>query len=76
MNDSNLTWLEALGFTRQPFDKELSLKHLFFPRQIKELFERLKQFLGRRGIAMITGDVGAGKSTAIRAGIRRGNPVL
>ena len=67
MNDSNLTYLEALGFTRQPFDKELSLKHIFHSRQIRELFERLKLFLGRRGIAMVTGDIGAGKSTAIRA---------
>jgi len=67
MNNSNLTGLEALGFSRQPFAKELSLKHLFLSRQIRELFERFRQFLGRRGIAMITGDVGAGKSTAIRA---------
>lgn len=67
MNSSNLTFLEALGLTRQPFDKNLSARNLFHSRQIKELFQRLKLFLGRRGIAMVTGEIGAGKSTAIRA---------
>jgi type II secretory pathway predicted ATPase ExeA len=67
MNETKPTYLEALGFSRQPFDKKLSLKHIFHSKQIKELFERLNLFLGRRGIAMVTGEIGAGKSTAIRA---------
>ena len=67
MNDQSLPLMQALGFTRQPFDKNLPLKHLFISKQIQELFDQLKYFLHRRGIALITGEIGAGKSTTIRA---------
>ena len=67
MNDQPLSLLQALGFTRQPFDKNLPLKLLFLSRQIKELFDQLKHFLHRRGIALITGEIGSGKSTTLRA---------
>lgn len=67
MNNQTLPLPQALGFTRQPFDKNLPLKHLFLSQQIKELFSGLKHFLQRRGIAIITGEIGAGKSTTIRA---------
>lgn len=59
--------MQAFGFTRQPFDKNLALKHLFKSRQINELFDQLKLLIHRKGIALITGEVGSGKSTAIRA---------
>lgn len=71
MNDRSLPLVQALGFTRQPFDKNLPSKHLFLSKQIKELFAHLKQFLHRRGIALVSGDIGAGKSTAIRAFIEQ-----
>ena len=67
MNDQTLPLVKALGFTKQPFDKKLPLKDLFLSYQINELFEQLKHFLHRRGIALITGEIGAGKSTTIRA---------
>lgn len=55
------------GFLTEPFSKELPAKDLFISAQLKSLFERLTTSLGRRGIALITGEVGSGKSTAIRA---------
>ena len=67
MNEQQLPLTQALGFTREPFDKNLPTKHLFFSKQIKQLFSHLKLLLQRRGIALITGEIGAGKSTAIRA---------
>jgi general secretion pathway protein A len=67
MDKQPLPLMQAFGFTRQPFDKNLPLKQLFLSRQIKELFEHLKLLLHRKGIALITGEVGSGKSTAIRA---------
>jgi type II secretory pathway predicted ATPase ExeA len=67
MNEKSVSLKQALGFLREPFDKNLPLKHLFISRQIQYLFGQLKHFLHRRGIAMITGEIGAGKSTAIRA---------
>jgi type II secretory pathway predicted ATPase ExeA len=55
------------GFLTEPFSKEIATKALFISEQLKALFERLQHFIARRGIALITGDVGAGKSTALRA---------
>lgn len=62
-----LSLTESLGFTREPFDKHLPAKDLFLSSQIKVLSDKLKFFLKRRGVAVITGEIGSGKSTAIRA---------
>jgi len=67
MNEQQLPLTQALGFSREPFDKNLPTKHLFISKQIKQLFSQLKLLLQRRGIALVTGEIGAGKSTAIRA---------
>ncbi len=67
MDKQQLPLMQAFGFTKQPFDKNLPLKQLFLSRQINELFEHLKLLIQRKGIALITGEVGSGKSTAIRA---------
>jgi type II secretory pathway predicted ATPase ExeA len=55
------------GFLSEPFSKEIATKALFISEQLKALFERLQHFMVRRGIALVTGEVGAGKSTALRA---------
>ena len=62
-----LPFKSHFGFLNEPFSKEIATKALFLSEQLRALFERLQQFLTRRGIAMITGEVGAGKSTALRA---------
>ena len=67
MTEQPLPLMQALGFIRQPFDKNIPTKQLFLSQQIQQLFALLKQLLQRRGIALITGEIGAGKSTAIRA---------
>jgi len=67
MTEQQLPLNQALGFTREPFDKNIPTKHLFLSQQIKQLFNQLKQLILRRGIALVTGEIGAGKSTAIRA---------
>lgn len=63
MNDLNAYF----GFLTEPFSKEMPAKSLFLTEQLKKLFQRLQRLLKRRGIALITGEVGSGKSTAIRA---------
>lgn len=55
------------GFLTDPFSKEIATKALFISEQLKALFERLQHFIARRGIALVTGEVGSGKSTALRA---------
>ena len=76
MTEQQLPLTAALGFSRQPFDKNIPTKNLFMAQQIKQLFEMLRQFLHRRGIALITGEIGAGKSTAVRAFIEQLEPNL
>lgn len=55
------------GFLTEPFSKDIAAKSLFISKQLKALFTRLRQLIARRGLALITGEVGSGKSTAIRA---------
>lgn len=74
MTEQPLSLTQALGFTKPPFDKNIPSKQLFLSRQIKQLFALLHQLLHRRGIALITGEIGAGKSTAIRAFIEQLEP--
>lgn len=54
------------GFLSEPFSKQIKATRLFLSTGLKMLKERLRHHLLRRGIALITGDVGCGKTTAIR----------
>jgi len=71
MTEPTVTLTHALGFSQEPFDKNIPTKQLFLSHQIKQLFAQLKLLIQRRGIALITGEIGAGKSTAIRAFIEQ-----
>lgn len=55
------------GFSKEPFNKELKAATLFMSANLKALKKHLTHHLSRRGIALITGDVGSGKTTAVRA---------
>lgn len=49
-----------------PFDKEIPTEKLFSSRDSKELDSRLKYMLDSRGICLLVGEPGSGKSTALR----------
>lgn len=49
-----------------PFDKEISIDKLFSSRDTKELDSRLKYILDNRGICLIVGEPGSGKSVGLR----------
>ncbi|NIN18879.1 MAG: AAA family ATPase [Candidatus Aminicenantes bacterium] len=55
------------GFLTEPFTKEIKAATLFISARLTTLNQRLNHHLARRGIALITGDVGSGKTTAVRA---------
>lgn len=55
------------GFMSMPFCKTTEPKNLFLSRLVKQLLDRLESLIGQRGIALLCGDVGAGKTTAMRA---------
>jgi len=55
------------GFSLTPFTKSIASKHLYPSRGHREIQGRLTFALQERLPALVTGDVGAGKSTALRA---------
>jgi len=59
-------YLKHFGLIRQPFSKDLSPDELFVARASKELEVRLEHLLELRGIGLITGEAGSGKTTLCR----------
>ena len=54
------------GFTHLPFGREVPPSDLFTSPAHQELVARLTFLLKQQGLGIITGDIGAGKSTAMR----------
>lgn len=57
---------EFFGFTYIPFTKEIATDLIFPSAQHQELTARLRYAIENRYFSLITGEIGAGKSTAIR----------
>jgi hypothetical protein len=58
---------EYFGFTKTPFMRDIEVKKLYLYEDFQELKSRLKYAIDNRLFAAVTGEVGIGKSTAIRA---------
>lgn len=56
----------AFNLTAVPFSKEIKTEHLFIHSQFQLFTQRLNLLCENRGIGLFTGEVGCGKSTAIR----------
>jgi general secretion pathway protein A len=67
---------DFFGCLRLPFDKAVPLRDIFPSTAHQEVQARLAFALSQRYPAMITGDVGSGKSTAVRAFIQSLDPNL
>lgn len=57
---------QYFGLKYNPFDKEISTENLFLSKDMKELDSRLKYMLDARGICLVIGEPGSGKSTVLR----------
>lgn len=57
---------QHFGLKFNPFDKEIPTDKLFVSRDTNELDSRLKYMLDSRGICLIVGEPGSGKSTGLR----------
>ena len=55
------------GFTRTPFGRDLPPEQLFNFQDHLEAVARFLWAVSQRGLALLTGEVGSGKSTALRA---------
>ena len=60
-------YLEFFGLVRKPFSKTPDPEFLFPSRQHAEALARLSHALEEREVAVLTGEVGAGKTTLSRA---------
>lgn len=69
-------YCEYFGITRHPFSKDIDACELFASEQTIELENRLKYLLELKGIGLVTGDVGSGKTTICRKVISDLNPGL
>lgn len=67
---------DFFGCLRLPFDKSLPVRDLFPSRAHQELQARLAFALQHRFPTLITGDIGTGKSTTVRAFIASLDPTL
>ena len=55
------------GFTRMPFTASVPVAALFSSAACKEAVTRLRWLISARGLGVLTGEVGAGKTAALRA---------
>ena len=55
------------SFTREPFSRELAPTEVFVSKGHHELLVRLRHAIETGSLAVVTGQVGSGKSTAIRS---------
>jgi len=55
------------GLQTTPFTRTLNTGDILATTSVKELQARLALMVRERGIAVVTGEVGSGKSTAVRA---------
>ncbi len=55
------------ALTRHPFDKDLAAEDLFASASLGELCARLRHLVDMRGIGLVTGDSGSGKTTTCRS---------
>jgi type II secretory pathway predicted ATPase ExeA len=58
---------QFFGFESTPFSKSIATPDVLATPSLKELSVRLSLVVKERGIGLVTGDIGSGKSTAVRA---------
>jgi len=61
----------AFNLKHIPFTKDIPETELFEHDQFKEMGRRMDQLFENRGIGMFTGEVGCGKSTAVRTALAK-----
>jgi len=59
-------YLKHFGLSQYPFDKEITTDEMFVSAGMSELAVRLGHLVELRGIGLVTGDCGSGKSSACR----------
>ena len=66
--------LEYWGFTHPPFRRELPVRDFFLSPSFVELTARLHLMVEGRLFGVVTGDIGSGKSSAVRDVVQQWDP--
>ncbi len=69
-----MLFLQFFGLKFNPFRKEVPIEHLFESRDGVELKSRLEYLQATKGIGLVVGEPGTGKTTALRAYLKQLNP--
>jgi len=69
-------WESFFGFKKTPFSDSPEAKQLFASEAWNQVKTRLEFLANHHGVGLLTGEVGAGKSTAARAFSTTLNPNL
>lgn len=69
-------FLQYFGLKFNPFTKEVPADKLYISQDLQELEQRLKYLQNTRGIGLVAGEPGAGKSTTLRRFVSELNPSL
>src|SRR4030067_255282 len=62
------------GLTREPFSSDLNLNELLQTQELLAVKERFDYALRIGAMALVTGDIGSGKSTALRYALGQLHP--
>jgi general secretion pathway protein A len=61
-----MSWRAFFGLSREPFASDLSLQEILQTPDLLALKERFDYAISIGAVALVTGDIGSGKSTALR----------
>lgn len=62
----NESYRPFFGLQREPFSADISLKEVLVTPTIKAVSDRIRYTIRLGGVALVTGEIGSGKSTALR----------
>lgn len=67
-------WRTFYGFHKEPFQSDLKISEILLTETVKGLVSRFNYAVRLGGIVLITGDIGSGKSTALRYAMSQLHP--
>jgi type II secretory pathway predicted ATPase ExeA len=71
---SRAPWVAHFGLTRTPFGKAIAAKDLYARQAHQEAVARINFCIVESALGVLTGDVGAGKTVAVRAAVAALDP--
>lgn len=69
-----MSYRAFFGFTREPFPSELAIKDILQTQELLAVKERFDYALRIGAMALVTGEIGSGKSTALRYAVGQLHP--